>query len=396
VRALLLAIALLVAAPAVARGSVLAYACGAAYENLCLAAPDGGSARALTSDGDATGATSHRYSSPALSPDGRRLAYVADTDLWIRELATGATLHGRVQSLPALIRWRRDGRRLAAAELALASSRPEVCSYAAGLTGTNEGRYCLAGGVRSGFAYRPDGRIWMTVDGGTRYGGRTVLCTLAAEGAPRTGCADDARIADPALSLESIDVSPDGALIAAVRTASGTAGAIALYDAVTGMLVRQLTDGSADGAPVFSPDGRRVAFARTDGGIWVTAVTAAPGAERRVIRQGRSPSWGPGEARAFTALSVARRQRGARVRLRLSVTVPGSRVAVRVSRAGRTLGTGARVVSGSGTQRLAVRLRAAGRRALAARGRLRVRVRVVVTPPDGAARVARRAVLLVV
>ncbi len=203
-RALLLAIALLVAAPAVARGSVLAYTCGAAYENLCLAAPDGGSARALTSDGDATGATSHRYSSPALSPDGRRLAYVADTDLWIRELATGARLHGRVQSLPALIRWRRDGRRLAAAELALASSRPEVCSYAADLTGTNEGRSCLAGGVRSGFAYRPDGRIRMTVDGGTRYGGRTVLCTLAPEGAPRTGCADDVRIADPALSLESI------------------------------------------------------------------------------------------------------------------------------------------------------------------------------------------------
>ena len=264
VRALLLAIALLVAAPAAAGGSVLAYTCGAAYENLCLAAPDGGSARPLTTDGDATGATSHRYSSPALSPDGGRLAYVADTDLWIRDLATGATLHGLVQSLPALIRWRHDGQRLAAAELALASSRPEVCSYAADLTGRNEGRYCLAGGVRSGFAYRPDGRIWMTIDGGTQYAGRTVLCTLGARGRAADGLrrrrADRRPGAQPRVAGR----------VAGRRADRRGAGAVghhgrdrALRRAPRAASCAGCTDGPADGAPVFSPDGRQVAFART-------------------------------------------------------------------------------------------------------------------------------------
>jgi len=219
-----------------------------AFEDVCQVRPGGKGARVLLADGDA----GRRYLGPALSRDGRRLAYVIDSDLWVRDLVTGDELHGTAQSGPVLIRWRADGTRLAVGELDLASMRNEVCTYNADLSGENEGRSCRGGGLRSGFAYRPDGRLWMTLSGGTRHSGRTVLCTLLPENGP-SGCADAFRVADPAFNLESPDLSPDGRLLAVVQAASGTQGSIALYEAATGALVRRLTAGPRDAAPVFSP-----------------------------------------------------------------------------------------------------------------------------------------------
>ena len=375
-------------APASAGASVIAYTCGSAFEDVCQARPDGKGVRVLLADGDAD----RRYLSPALSPDGRRLAYVIDSDLWIRDLVTGEELHGIAQSGPVLIRWRADGARLAVGELALTSTRNEVCTYNSDLSGENEGRSCRGGGLRSGFAYRPDGRLWMNLSGGTQHQGRSILCTLLPEDGP-SGCADDFRVFDPAFSLEAPDLSPDEGLLAVVQATSGTEGAIALYDAASGALVRRLTAGPADAAPVFSPDGRRIAFARSGQGIWTTAVDGAPGSERRIVAQGRSPSWGGGSGRAFSGLAVKRRQRGTRVRGRVTVG-RGSTVAFKLVREGRVVGRRKVAAADGGTLRFRVPLGASGRRQLARGGRLRLSLRIAVTAPGGTPERARRSVTL--
>jgi dipeptidyl aminopeptidase/acylaminoacyl peptidase len=374
--------------PASADASVIAYTCGGSFEDVCQARPDGNGQRVLLADGDA----SRRYLTPALSRDGRRLAYVVDGDLWIRDLVTGRELHGIAQSGPVLVRWRGDGARIAVGELALTSTRNEVCTYNADLSGDNEGRSCRGGGLRSGFAYRPDGRLWMNLSGGTQHQGRSILCTLLPENGP-SGCADDFRVSDPAFSLESPDLSPDGRLLAVVRAASGTEGAIALYDAATGALVRTLTNGPADAAPVFSPDGRRIAFARTGAGIWTTRVDGAPGSERRIVGQGRSPSWGGGTGRPFSRVAVKRRQRGTRVRGRLTV-VRGATVGFKLVRKGRVIGRRSIAAADGGSIRFRVPLGTAGRRQLARGGRLRLSLRIAVTAPGGTPERARRSVTL--
>jgi Tol biopolymer transport system component len=387
-RSLLAALVALAALPAGAGASVIAYTCGSSFEDVCQTRPDGKGQRMLLADGDAN----RRYLTPALARDGRRLAYVIDGDLWIRDLVTGEELHGTAQSGPVLVRWRADGARLAVAELALTSTRNEVCTYSSDLSGENEGRSCRGGGLRSGFAYRPDGRLWMNLSGGTAHQGRSVLCTLLPENGP-SGCADDFRVSDPAFSLESPDLSPDGRLLAVVQATSGTQGPIALYDAATGALVRRLTDGPGDAAPVFSPDGRRIAFARTGAGIWTTRVGGAPGSERRIVAQGRSPSWGGGSGRAFSGLVVKKRQRGTRVRGRLTVG-RGTTVAFKLVRRGRVVGRRKVAAAAGGTIRFRVPLGAGGRRLLARGGRLRVSLRIAVTAPGGTPERARRSVTL--
>jgi Tol biopolymer transport system component len=66
-------------------------------------------------------------------------------------------------------------------------------------------------------------------------------------------------------------------------------GRIVLFDARTAQLVADLTNGTADSGPVFSPDGRRVAFTRGSS-IWT--VPAAGGIAKRLIRHGTQPAWG--------------------------------------------------------------------------------------------------------
>jgi Tol biopolymer transport system component len=66
-------------------------------------------------------------------------------------------------------------------------------------------------------------------------------------------------------------------------------GRIALFDARTGQLVANLTSATADSGPVFSPDGKRVAFTR---GSSVWTVPAAGGVAKRLMRRGTQPAWG--------------------------------------------------------------------------------------------------------
>jgi WD40 repeat protein len=308
---------------------------------------------------------------------------VFESDVFLRPLGGGPELHATVQFSPLLIRFRPDGARFAAAELS-AGGGTQLCSYNSDLSGNNEGRYCIASGVASGMDYVPSGQLLMSRRGGTSAGGRIVISLLRPEDGGPTGVERDL-VDDPAFDLHSPSVSPDGSLVAVVQApvGGGTEGDIALYDLATGALVRVLTTGGGAAAPVFSPDGRRIAFDRGEA-IWVTSATGAPGSERRIVARGRSVSWGGGSIpRAFTALRVARRQDGGRVRGRLRIARAGSRLTVELLRGGRRVGRLTRRSVRRGLVRFAVPLR--GRAG-------RVTVRITVTPSGGAAERATRAV----
>jgi len=122
-------------------------------------------------------------------------------------------------------------------------------------------------------------------------------------------------------------------------------------------------------------------------------VSGAPGSERRLVAQGRSPSQAGGSGRAFSALAVKRRQRGTRVRGRMTVS-RGATVALRLVRDRRVVGRRKVAAAPGGRLRFRVPLGSSGRRQLARRGRLRVLLRVAVTAPGGTPERARRIVRL--
>jgi dipeptidyl aminopeptidase/acylaminoacyl peptidase len=118
------------------------------------------------------------------------------------------------------------------------------------------------------------------------------LCVLAPRGAPEL-CERTVATDPTGRQLSNPAASPDGRALVAVAepfVAGKTqfAGAIALFDPATGALVRDLTTGHADRDPVFSPDGRQVAFTRDDNLYVVKVAGGAPKLLRRGVRE---PTW---------------------------------------------------------------------------------------------------------
>lgn len=174
-------------------------------------------------------------------------------------------------------------------------------------------------------------------------------------------------------------------------------------------------------SPTWSPDGSMLAWAESDG-VHVAGPVPdlrAPVSDCGVIRErrlaaGSEPFWGradvPGApaagpppagspagqrpARAFSSLHVARRQRGRAVRLRLRIPRGPARVDARLTLAGRRAGHALVRRARKGTLRVRVPLDRRARRALARRGRLALRLRVVVTAPGRTTGIARRRVAL--
>ena len=101
---------------------------------------------------------------------------------------------------------------------------------------------------------------------------------------------------------------------------------------------------------------------------------------------------------ALSALTVARRQRGRRVRGSLRTGVANSTLSValttRVGRRTVTIGRLRRFVRTPGLQRFSVTLTRAGRARLRRRGRLTIRLRVTVTPQSGTPMTRRVSVAL--
>ena len=181
---------------------------------------------------------------------------------------------------------------------------------------------------------------------------------------------------DPGHELWDPAVSPDGSLVAATRApVDRTSGEIAIYAAATAQLVRVVSSGPSDNAPTWSPDGRSLAFARGDGGLWVVSATGRPGTERRILASGIQPVWVRGGGRL--RLSGPRRAgAGRRVRLRVVGARGGARIRLQRRSGGRwrTLATRR---AGPSAATFAVRL-ARGRAVLRAQVGARVSKRLVV------------------
>jgi dipeptidyl aminopeptidase/acylaminoacyl peptidase len=288
------------AAAGTAEGSTLVYVCG---KDLCTSDDRGRDRERLTRDGARVGG----YTRPTIDRAGRRVAFkVGDPG---RVFTADARLRRRTRIAPAPDGARDatqfdaaispDGRRVAWVEtrINVVFGGSDFRRYVASVRGQSPRQVAANGG-------RPF-VSWFDASTIVREGPPADVPPLAPD---QSLCLPDPATAtngvcgrviarDPARHLRHPSVSANGRLVVATAYAPpggddlsiDHAGAIVVFDAATGAIRRQLTAGPNDRGPVFSPDGRSVAFERR-GGIWRVAV--AGGRATRVIRSGRQPAWG--------------------------------------------------------------------------------------------------------
>ena len=293
---LLLTLTVALAAAAGARGEIV-FRCDS---NLCGANSDGSAKHALTTFGTADAP----LVSPSATADGSALAFIQSNTAYVVTFPAKQVTDLKVNTAD-VVRIRADGTKVAVIneqQEAFGSLVPWLVTVNPDGSGyENDSRYALTTGwlgaklLRDG--YSATAHDCAAGSSSTNCPAQSI-CLVAADGTCGANVADD-----PQRNLYDPSASPDGALIAATATpyknpADATAGRgdIALYDATTGAPVRDLTSGGADGHPAFSPDGKLVAFDRSDGGVYVVGVA---GGTPRKVADGDSPTWlGPDAAKA--------------------------------------------------------------------------------------------------
>ncbi len=359
-----------------ARASSIVYACGL---NLCSIGADGTGQRQVTSDGTST----RPYTWPSLSRDGARMSWIRNGDLFIGTPAATPAVGPIVRSAQYAV-LRPDGAQVGALVMSFVFFGDYLYVYDAGgatvFDGPSPANYSLG--------WAPDGTVLLPWHGDPKIG----ICAIARD--PDGGWACARRVAaDPGADLDFPAVSPDGRLLAVQD-----AGRIAVFDYASGAFLRFVTAGPTDTAPTWSPDSAAIAFQRGDSASTteVRVVGADGTGERRLAGGGaQTPSWGgPADAAARTLRADAT-QRGASVRATVVVTRAGSRMSGKLTTtSGRAVGTLSKRGLKAGTLRLTVPLGAGGRSALRRAGKLRLRLRVTVTPPTGRAVTLSRSLTL--
>jgi WD40-like Beta Propeller Repeat len=361
---LLAAFAVLALSAAPARADSILYRC---FPNLCRVGTDGSGRTQLTHDGAEPGPV---YASLSATRDGSRLGVSFGNDAYVLD-ARGRRVsgpHPHSGGAVLVTQISPDGGQLATIETITETLSP----FPGGPPTPHQVPYLFLaaadGSGRDTVARSTATTAWL--------GGR-LLRDDAADEAPfeQRICLLTSNADFPCERLVAADaghelwdpaVSPDGTLVAATRAPlDGFSGDIAIYSAATAQLVRVVSSGPSDNAPTWSPDGRSIAFARGDGGLWVTSAAGAPGSERRILASGIQPVWVSGGGRP--RLTGPKRARAAkRVRLRVSGAPRGARVRLQ-RRAGRRWRTLATHRAGATTTTFRLRL---------ARGRATLRAQV--------------------
>jgi dipeptidyl aminopeptidase/acylaminoacyl peptidase len=233
---------------------------------------------------------------PAVSPDGRRIAFVSERD-GNPDVYVSDTRTGEVRRLTRSVRradrrpaWAPGGRKLV-----WQSGRPEASDlYVMRADGT--GKRLLVGGAGDDAepAWSPDGR---QIAFSSNRGGRRQLWAVAATGGVPQLLADiPGRTWAPTWS-------PGGGRLAFARESAGNSDLWALDLSDSSM--RKLTRGPGwDSRPDWSPGGTRVAFARTTAGhssIWLVGADGTPGRPVEKTDGLANPDW------ALTARSLVPR-----------------------------------------------------------------------------------------
>jgi Tol biopolymer transport system component len=254
--------------------------------------PDGSGLRQLTHL-----KKGHSAKMPEWSPDGTRIAYVRDGQVWVMDAdGSGKT---RVTSTDGFRdknpSWSPDGTRIVFSHCDVSFGQSAYCDIAGvDVDGSSFATILDDNWVNDAPAYSPDGS--KIAFSGTRGGYVSAVWVMDADGT------DPVRLTDPAMQAGRPEWSPDGSLIAfATHTELPNSEVFAMSPDGTGQ--RRLTPAGGDWVnPQFSPDGTAIAVlgpntADPDTCCWDLYTMAPDGTGLSIIDHPRAGmvglDWGP-------------------------------------------------------------------------------------------------------
>ena len=265
--------------PSIANASMIVYRCGTPAE-LCRINPDGTGQQQLTSDG-----ASAAYHGASLDPAGTKMVFTRDTSSLYAADGNAQNAVGPISTFSQLAKISFDGTTVVDDEYFPSVGYYAVCTFSTSVPGSDNewGRQCPFAGRFP--TYTPTGQIVAS----TIKNGHDEVCLYNA-----TGCATDLAV-DPSTDLDEAAVSPDGKTLAVVAIQPGgpdaAGGHIALYSMSSGQLLGNLTNGTIDETPAWSPDGGRIVFSR-GGDLYVISAAGPAGSEKLLVAGGDTPTWG--------------------------------------------------------------------------------------------------------